>query len=131
MNIVSNSMTKAPPILIKIIITCQLRYLQTLNNIAAENNSTVIFPVPVDVISQLMGKVSLRTMKFIVMMTFLILSCIHVQYSKKMYSTVPSKKNCYIYTMKAHPDLRNPTSTCKYWILSSSLCLSFSSLRES
>jgi len=34
----------------------QLRYLQTLNNIAAENNSTVIFPVPVDVISQLMGK---------------------------------------------------------------------------
>ena len=58
MNIVSNSMTKAPPILIKIIITCQLRYLQTLNNIAAENNSTVIFPVPVDVISQLMGKVS-------------------------------------------------------------------------
>ena len=34
----------------------QLRYLQTLNNIAAENNSTVIFPVPIDVISQLMGK---------------------------------------------------------------------------
>ena len=38
------------------IILLQLRYLQTLNNIAAENNSTVIFPVPVDVISQLMGK---------------------------------------------------------------------------
>jgi len=34
----------------------QLRYLQTLNNIAAENNSTVIFPVPVDVIAQMMGK---------------------------------------------------------------------------
>jgi len=29
----------------------QLRYLQTLNNISAENNSTVIFPVPIDLIS--------------------------------------------------------------------------------
>jgi len=32
----------------------QLRYLQTLNSISAENNSTIIFPVPVDVISELM-----------------------------------------------------------------------------
>ena len=31
----------------------QLRYLQTLNSISAENNSTVIFPVPVDLISHL------------------------------------------------------------------------------
>ena len=31
----------------------QLRYLQTLNNIAAENNSTIVFPVPVDILSQL------------------------------------------------------------------------------
>ena len=37
-------------------VLLQLRYLQTLNNIAAENNSTVIFPVPVDVIAQMMGK---------------------------------------------------------------------------
>merc|ERR1712037_997459 len=29
----------------------QLRYLQTLNNISAENNSTIIFPVPVDIIA--------------------------------------------------------------------------------
>merc|ERR1712034_77569 len=34
----------------------QLRYLQTLNSISAENNSTIIFPVPVDIISELMGK---------------------------------------------------------------------------
>merc|ERR1712119_11590 len=34
----------------------QLRYLQTLNNISAENNSTIIFPVPIDVISNLMGR---------------------------------------------------------------------------
>ena len=35
----------------------QLRYLQTLNNISAENNSTIIFPVPVDVISNMIGMV--------------------------------------------------------------------------
>lgn len=29
-------------------ITIQLRYLQTLNEIAAENNSTTIFPIPLD-----------------------------------------------------------------------------------
>ena len=29
----------------------QLRYLQTLNSISAENNSTIIFPVPMDLLS--------------------------------------------------------------------------------
>ena len=29
-------------------IAIQLRYLQTLNNIAAEKNSTIIFPVPIE-----------------------------------------------------------------------------------
>ena len=29
--------------------TLQLRYLDTLNNIAAEKNSTIIFPVPIDI----------------------------------------------------------------------------------
>ena len=38
-----------------IITIFQLRYLQTLNSIAAENNSTIIFPVPVDVISSIMS----------------------------------------------------------------------------
>ena len=33
----------------------QLRYLQTLNSISAENNSTIVFPVPIDVISAVMG----------------------------------------------------------------------------
>jgi len=32
----------------------QLRYLQTLNNISAENNSTIIFPVPVDILHSVM-----------------------------------------------------------------------------
>ena len=30
---------------------CQLRYLQTLASISAEHNSTLVFPVPVDVVS--------------------------------------------------------------------------------
>ena len=29
----------------------QLRYLQTLSNIAAEKNSTIVFPLPMDLIS--------------------------------------------------------------------------------
>jgi len=33
----------------------QLRYLQTLNSISAENNSTIIFPVPIDIMSSFMG----------------------------------------------------------------------------
>merc|ERR1719328_563435 len=31
----------------------QLRYLQTLNSISAENNSTIVFPVPIDIMSQI------------------------------------------------------------------------------
>ena len=31
----------------------QLRYLQTLNNISAENNTTIIFPLPVDLLTRL------------------------------------------------------------------------------
>ena len=34
----------------------QLRYLQTLQDIAAENNSTTIFPVPIDLLKPFMGK---------------------------------------------------------------------------
>ena len=40
----------------------QLRYLQTLNSISAENNSTIIFPVPIDVISCIMGASSANPM---------------------------------------------------------------------
>jgi len=34
----------------------QLRYLQTLNEIATENNSTIIFPIPIDFIRPFMEK---------------------------------------------------------------------------
>jgi hypothetical protein len=36
-------------------ITLQLRYLQTLAEIATENNSTTIFPVPIDFIQALVA----------------------------------------------------------------------------
>jgi erythrocyte band 7 integral membrane protein len=39
----------------------QLRYLQTLNSISAENNSTIIFPVPIDIMSQLMASSQNKT----------------------------------------------------------------------
>ncbi|XP_061733853.1 stomatin (EPB72)-like 3a isoform X1 [Nerophis ophidion] len=34
----------------------QLRYLQTLNSIAAEKNSTIIFPLPIDILQNFMQK---------------------------------------------------------------------------
>ena len=34
----------------------QLRYLQTLNDISAENASTIVFPVPIELLSWLQGK---------------------------------------------------------------------------
>jgi regulator of protease activity HflC (stomatin/prohibitin superfamily) len=36
--------------------TLQLRYLQTLTEISAERNSTIIFPVPIDLLSAFMGQ---------------------------------------------------------------------------
>jgi regulator of protease activity HflC (stomatin/prohibitin superfamily) len=34
--------------------TLQLRYLQTLTEIAAEQNSTILFPIPIDMMSAFM-----------------------------------------------------------------------------
>jgi len=36
--------------------TLQLRYLQTLTEIASEHNSTVVFPIPIDLINMFMGQ---------------------------------------------------------------------------
>ncbi len=33
----------------------QLRYLQTLNTISAENNHTYVFPLPVDLLARFFG----------------------------------------------------------------------------
>ena len=36
-------------------VTLQLRYLQTLTEIASERNSTVVFPIPIDLINMFLG----------------------------------------------------------------------------
>jgi regulator of protease activity HflC (stomatin/prohibitin superfamily) len=37
-------------------ITLQLRYLQTLKEVAAENNSTTLFPIPIDLMKAFMDQ---------------------------------------------------------------------------
>ena len=44
----SRKLTDASVIMGESPITIQLRYLQTLTEVAAENSSTVIFPIPID-----------------------------------------------------------------------------------
>ena len=39
-------------------IAIQLRYLQTLTEIASERNSTVIFPLPIDLLNTVMNKLT-------------------------------------------------------------------------
>ena len=44
----AEKLAEAAEVMNRFPIALQLRYLQTLNEIAAENNSTTIFPVPID-----------------------------------------------------------------------------------
>lgn len=37
-------------------VALQLRYLQTLTHVSAEKNSTIIFPVPIEMLSQFANK---------------------------------------------------------------------------
>ena len=37
-------------------VAIKIRYLQTLNTISAEKNSTIIFPMPIDMLSAIMDK---------------------------------------------------------------------------
>uniref|UniRef100_A0A8C5RDE0 Band 7 domain-containing protein n=1 Tax=Laticauda laticaudata TaxID=8630 RepID=A0A8C5RDE0_LATLA len=46
----SKALQKAAAIICENPATLQLRYLQTLTTIAAEKNSTIIFPVPLDIL---------------------------------------------------------------------------------
>ncbi|HXJ35794.1 MAG TPA: slipin family protein [Candidatus Eisenbacteria bacterium] len=52
----SQRLSEAAAVMAKEPITLQLRYLQTLAEIATENNSTTLFPVPIDLIGPLLGK---------------------------------------------------------------------------
>lgn len=44
-------------------IALQLRYLQTLNDIAAEKNSTILFPIPIDLMAPFMENAKVSTIE--------------------------------------------------------------------
>lgn len=50
----SEKLAEAGTIIAKEPVTLQLRYLQTLTEIATERNSTLIFPIPIDLINMFM-----------------------------------------------------------------------------
>jgi len=52
----SEKLAQAGVIIAREPVTLQLRYLQTLTEIAAERNSTLIFPIPIDLISMFMKR---------------------------------------------------------------------------
>jgi len=52
----SEKLSQAAEIISKHPIALQLRYLQTLSEVAAENNSTTLFPVPIDLLTPFMEK---------------------------------------------------------------------------
>lgn len=54
----AEKLSEASEIMSKNPVTIQLRYLQTLNEIAGEKNSTIVFPLPIDVIGKFMDKLS-------------------------------------------------------------------------
>ena len=54
--IASEKLSQAAAVIQKEPSAMTLRYLQTLNEIAAEQNSTIIFPLPIDIFAALTGK---------------------------------------------------------------------------
>ncbi len=54
----SEKLAEAAKILSQNPASIQLRYLQTLNEIAAEKNSTIVFPLPIDLIKGFLEKVT-------------------------------------------------------------------------
>ena len=50
----SRALRQAAEVIVDSPAALQLRYLQTLNSISAENNSTIVFPVPIDIMSTFM-----------------------------------------------------------------------------
>jgi erythrocyte band 7 integral membrane protein len=54
----SRALKDAADVIVTSPCALQLRYLQTLSTISAEKNSTIIFPLPVDFIKQMLGRKS-------------------------------------------------------------------------
>ena len=52
----SHSLKEAADVMAQSSAALQLRYLQTLNTISAEKNSTIIFPLPIDMIQGFMHR---------------------------------------------------------------------------
>ncbi len=52
----SEKLSAAANVIAREPVTLQLRYLQTLTEIASEKNSTLIFPIPIDLINMFMNK---------------------------------------------------------------------------
>jgi erythrocyte band 7 integral membrane protein len=52
----SRALREASEVIAESSAALQLRYLQTLNSISAEKNSTIIFPLPIDFITHFLGK---------------------------------------------------------------------------
>jgi regulator of protease activity HflC (stomatin/prohibitin superfamily) len=52
----SEKLSQASDIMSKSPLTLQLRYLQTLTEIAAEKNSTIVFPLPIELLTALVKK---------------------------------------------------------------------------
>lgn len=52
----ANQLTEAAKLIEQHPTALQLRFLQTLSDIATEKNSTIVFPVPIDVLKAFMGK---------------------------------------------------------------------------
>jgi len=52
----SEKLAQAGTVMAREPVTLQLRYLQTLTEIASERNSTLIFPLPIDLISMFMNR---------------------------------------------------------------------------
>lgn len=51
----SRALKEAADVITESPAAIQLRYLQTLNTISAEKNSTIIFPLPIDVLQSFMN----------------------------------------------------------------------------
>ncbi|MDP8315201.1 MAG: SPFH domain-containing protein, partial [Candidatus Celaenobacter antarcticus] len=54
----SKQLAEAANVLSKNPASIQLRYLQTLNDIATEKNSTIVFPLPIDLMKAFMEKLA-------------------------------------------------------------------------
>jgi regulator of protease activity HflC (stomatin/prohibitin superfamily) len=52
----SDKLAKAAAVLAHEPMSLQLRFLQTLTEIGAEKNSTIVFPVPIDIIKMFLDK---------------------------------------------------------------------------